>query len=506
MLDKAAGAARRALLGLASNEALFLFAVFVSQGVLSTDPFAWYQEAVSQLLSLVVVPWGAALCLLRLERRAAIPKGKERLDLLVLFALLVWVSVPFFFRFGFTFNTSYSWFNHTVLFFGFYALIVEDSPVRRERTLDWAGALFALLGAALAVPTLYCVLTGRSLGAGTGGIPFGLTLEGQLQFGQHYNSTAMLAQCCALFALLGACRRKRLLTRLLHLLPALAMAAVVVLSQSRTARLALLGALAVGCYGVVAGALAARGRAVRHAAALAAALIAFAAGFWGAKMMTDTALLHYARVRQSAAAPSASSSPSATPDPSKPAANTPAAAAAATPADKEPAEETPVPVTPAKARSILDSTLSERTLLWRNLFAYWREHPKRLLLGNGMGNTGRIVIQGTSQEGLGGIAVHNTYLQFIADYGLIGFILMAVFLCSLAPSCLRTLLAPKGTARAGDRVLVVLVVCKLLEGLMESQPLGAMSLSNLALFFALAMLRARDPRAAGACQPQGAVL
>ena len=63
----------------------------------------------------------------------------------------------------------------------------------------------------------------------------------------------MFSVCCTLMCLLGVCRRKHFISKLAHLVPALMMAAVVVLTQSRTARYSMLVAWAVGAYGAVAG-------------------------------------------------------------------------------------------------------------------------------------------------------------------------------------------------------------------------------------------------------------
>lgn len=488
MLSRTCTAARRALLDLASNEALFLFVAFVTQAILPMDPFKWYQESVAQISSLVVAPWGAALCLLRLERRARDVSRAERADLLVLFALLAWVTVPFLLRFGVTFNTANSIYNHAVVFFGVYAMITEEDRARRERLLDWACALFAALSAVLAVPMLWCVATVQSLGEGIGTYAFGLSEDGMLQFGVYYNSTGMVAQCCALFSWLGACRRKHPLAKLLHLLPALAMTAAVVLTQSRTSRCALLGAIAVGAFGYATAALPVRRRPARCALALLVSLLVFAGGFIGAQAATDAALAHYAAVRTARLAAEQSATDAA----DAPDAGQGEAQDGQPPEATEAEEPAPDAVAPSAARESTDSSLSDRTKLWRNLFDLWRENPRHMVIGNGMGNTGRFIVHGTRNEFLGAAAVHNTYLQFIADYGLIGFALMLAFLCMLAPAAFRALFAPPERAVPGDRVLVMLAVCQLLTGLMESQPLGAMSATNLALFFALAMLRARD--------------
>lgn len=57
-----------------------------------------------------------------------------------------------------------------------------------------------------------------------------------------------------------------------------------------------------------------------------------------------------------------------------------------------------------------------------------------MLIGNGVGHTGSKIVEGTIHEESGAVAVHNTYLQWAADFGLIGFALEAVFLGHCAAS------------------------------------------------------------------------
>ena len=57
---------RGALLSIAQNESVFLFVAFVSYSFLSTDVLAWYVDSIAAFNRFVVLPWGGALCLLRL--------------------------------------------------------------------------------------------------------------------------------------------------------------------------------------------------------------------------------------------------------------------------------------------------------------------------------------------------------------------------------------------------------------------------------------------------------
>ena len=57
---------RGALLSIAQNESVFLFVAFVSYSFHSTDVLAWYVDSIAAFNRFVVLPWGGALCLLRL--------------------------------------------------------------------------------------------------------------------------------------------------------------------------------------------------------------------------------------------------------------------------------------------------------------------------------------------------------------------------------------------------------------------------------------------------------
>ena len=139
-------------------------------------------------------------------------------------------------------------------------------------------------------------------------------------------------------------------------------------------------------------------------------------------------------------------------------------------------------------RAGIDASFSDRTTIWTNLFALWRESPKHLLIGNGVGRTGSRIVAGTVHEENGAVAVHNTYLQFIADFGLIGFGLLLAFFAVIARPLLRAFFDRSAGRIAGTHALSAMAVAALATGMMESAPLGAMTPMNLMLYLALAML------------------
>ena len=122
---------RGALLSIAQNESVFLFVAFVSYSFLSTDVLAWYADSIAAFNRFVVLPWGGALCLLRLCR-AQERKLEPHADIRFLVLLYAWIVVPFGIRFGLTAINANDWFHCMVAFFGVYALITEETAQRRE--------------------------------------------------------------------------------------------------------------------------------------------------------------------------------------------------------------------------------------------------------------------------------------------------------------------------------------------------------------------------------------
>ncbi|MBR5559923.1 MAG: O-antigen ligase family protein [Clostridia bacterium] len=477
MMKKAENAVRRALLQIAGNESLFLFAAFLVIGVLPSDLLRWHQEQVALLERYVIVPWGMALSLLRLQRRSALEGGETRLDLYALGLLLAWVVVPFGIRFGLTFNNISSWTGHCIVYFGIYALLTERAAQERERLFDQACLLLMLASLVLGGALLYCAAEGISIGSdvaafrssgGTTGFGFGVFNGANLCAGMHYNSTAMVTLCMAMFCFAGMCRSRGVL-RALYAAVSAALVVVIVLTQSRTARYALMLALAAGAYGYLAANLRFSRAVVRHAAGLVAAAVVLAATYVGASMLTDAALSHYADVQS----------------------GKDVAIVAAARAEEGAGETAKKAVKPKAARAAVDSTMSGRTDIWKNLFKLWKNEPKSLLIGNGIGRTGSRIVEGTIHEKNGAVPVHNTYLQHIADFGLIGFSVMCAFLLIVLVPALRVFFARGAAQTPGYRALCMLVVACLMTGMMESAPLGAMTPMNMMLFYALALLAAR---------------
>ena len=474
------------LLCIASNEALYLFVAFLSQFLRGLGPLYWYQPALNSIYTYIAVPWGSALCLLRLERRVQNPIEEKRPDLAALAALLVWIVLPFAYRFGLSVNNVTSWYNHFVVFFGLYALITEDSAEHRARLLDCVGGLFAALSFVLGSLALLCVVRVQGYGVGIGEYPFGIYTNDMLYLGAYYNMSGIVALCCGLLALIGVFRRKSWPARLLHLIPALMMMAVVVLTQSRTARYSMLVALALGCYGALASGLPVKRRALRQVTALLAAALVLTVGYTGARELTDAALAHFASVRAANAA-------ALTPLHQEIDAQEPTIAADSTPSefdDNPSVTGEDLGVQPTQQREAFNFSFQGRTEIWNSLFSLWKQEPKFMLMGYGMGNTGMRLRSTLLPDALT-VELHNSYLQFAADYGLIGFALLGAFLLMAAVQWLHVFFAPKEFAQGGDRVLCMLVAAMLIFGLMESSALGAMQPVNLVLFFALALITAR---------------
>lgn len=469
MIEKITDAARRALLALIDDAGLFAFVAFVFAGFSGSGLLKWYQEPISLLGSYVVTPWGLILCVRRLAR--AREKGLRAADTAVLAALVVWIIVPFALRFGVTFNNMSGWHGYTVVFFGIYAMLREEEPSRRAHELDRLCALSAALALALGGGLLYCAATVQMLGLELTDIGFGVS-AGMLWAGQHYNVTGMIAVVLLMLCLTGASRRRHPLGKAAHLIPAAMMAVVVVLTQSRTARVSMLLGLGVIVYGALCTRV--RGRAlVRHGAGIVCALVVMVVGYALAGALTDAAVAHYNGADTLVAS---------------------AAAEETTPVPQtEPVPRTePVPQTEEheehEVRAGIDASFSDRTAIWKNLFALWREEPRHLLIGNGIGRTGSRIVAGTIHEANGAVAVHNTYLQFIADFGLVGFALLAAFLVIILRPVLRAFYASGEGRFAGAHALSALVIASLATGMMESAPLGAMTPMNIMLYVALGVL------------------
>lgn len=98
----------------------------------------------------------------------------------------------------------------------------------------------------------------------------------------------------------------------------------------------------------------------------------------------------------------------------------------------------------ARVLANTDGSFSDRTDIWRAVFMFWRDNPKMMMIGNGVNQTGHKIGQYISWTD--GIAVHNAYLQWAADFGLIGLVPQIVFLAIAVWQTIRVFFAPKRRA------------------------------------------------------------
>ena len=453
-MEKLTGRLRGALLSLLGDAGLFAFVSFVFAAFSDVSALKWYQEPLELFSRYVLTPWGIALIALRMVR--AQERRLFAADTAVLCVLVAWIIVPFALRFGVTLNTVGSWNGYAVLYMGLYAMLREEEPARRAAQLDRVCWLCAAFSAALGGLLLYTAVTVQLFGIEYGGYGFGVE-GGILYAGKHYNTTGMILVSLMMLCLTGVSRRRHPLAKAAHLLPAAMLALCIVLTQSRTARLSMLLGLGVCVYGALCTRLKARA-ALRHGAGIACALAIVIAGQLGAGALIRTAVRYYNGERVLIASAAAEETQSRTKYDGN------------------------------FVRQNVDASLSERTVIWGNLLELWRQNPRHLIIGNGVGRTGSRITEGTSHAGSGAVAVHNTYLQFIADFGLIGFALLLAFFGVILRPVLRAFYDRSAGRFAGTHALAALVAAALATGMMESAPLGAMTPMNLALFLALAVL------------------
>ena len=491
-MEKLTKRVRDILYAAASSEGVFLFVSFMLYGFGRMQTLDLHSEARRLLDLYVVVPWGMALVLLRLGRaRKRIESA--RADIKILFMLLLWITVPFIWRFGFKEAQAITAFRYTVIFFGLYASLAEHRDIERE--MDWASTLFASASFIIAGALLYCAVTVKVYGTHIAVPGFGVNQAGnlvRLNVSLNPNTTAMLEGCCALMCLLGAARRKHLWAKMAHLIPAVMMAAALVLTQGRTARYALIGALAVGTYGVIACGRAISKKVYRQLTAIAAAAAVLVGGYVGADLLTRQTMNHFERHPIQVVRPDwyegASGEQTAfltevlqmmVPEAL---------------ADETQAAPEATPAPEYVVREGIDSTLSMRTVFWKNLLGIWKENPKDVLLGFGIERMQEVCYQ----AGFYAPVIDNAILHFITSFGLIGFLLLCAFFVSIAKPVLRVFFAPPEKSRAGDRVLCMIVVYELLVSMMESQTLIAMEAINIVFFFALGLLVKRGRKLAEA--------
>ena len=512
---------RDIMLAVFGNEALFLIVAFLYATLADNAIAAWYREPVNLLYGYIVIPWGAALCLLRLQRRAA-SLEPARADVVTLFVLYLWILVPFAIRFGFTGKNATAWYGYAVMFFGIYASISERKQREREMLMATMSALSAVFAYVFCGALLFCAWSGTIYAADLGPFGFG-AVEGWLCSGVHYNITGMIVISLCMMCVMGVGYYRNILLKLFCLIPAVMSMAVIVLSQSRTSRYALLAVLAAAAFDGVRRALCRRNAAVGLLAAVLAGAVVLGGGYWGADRMTRAAIAHYNQLAYDAALraalaeqaeapvepsaeetaeettaeapvePSAEEAPEVAVEPS--AEEVPVEPSAeetmAEPPVQEAAAEPTVPeiqISEVQARVLAntDGSFSNRTDIWRAVFMLWHDNPKMMMIGNGVNQTGHKIGQYISWTD--GIAVHNAYLQWAADFGLIGLVPQIVFLAIAVWQTIRVFFAPKRPR--GALGLCMMAFAGLLVGMMESATLNAMLPINLMFMFALAQLSA----------------
>lgn len=452
---------RRALRAVVASEGLYLVLAVLFYGILNTDVFMSRNDIIAPLREYMMLPWSGALLALWLARE----KKNSGLDTKTLMLLVLWLAVPFIMRFGTEFFTIQALYGYALSFIVFYISVRESDAQRRARQLDVACAGFGLLSILLGGALLYCAATGKTYCSYWDTEYFGV-VNGQLQHATHYNVTAMLALTCMLMCVVGLCRSKKKLFAAYYLLGVVMMALVVVLTQSRTARYAMLAVFAIGTWNGLAEYLPIRKGLLRHAAAIACAFVVLVGGYKLCGSITHAALAHYA------------GQPSQVLEAVLPSAI----------AEEETAAE---PAAPIAARSQkVDASFSDRTNIWKNIINYWCENPKYMLIGNGASRTQWLLHRGTIHEARGMIAMHNAYLHFAAEFGWIGFGILAVFMLSILLPVLRVFFARGERRMPGGCALCMLVLAILATGMMESQPLDVLTPMNMVLFFALAQLAA----------------
>ena len=488
---------------------------------------AWYREPVSLLYGYIVIPWGAALCLLRLQRRAA-SLEPARADVVTLFVLYLWILVPFAIRFGFTGKNATAWYGYAVMFFGIYASISERKQREREMLMATMSVLSAVFAYVFCGALLFCAWSGTIYAADLGPFGFGV-VNGWLCSGVHYNITGMIVISLCMMCVMGVGYYRNILLKLFCLIPAVMSMAVIVLSQSRTSRYALLAVLAAAAFDGVRRALCRRNVAAGLLAAVLAGAVVLGGGYWGADRMTRAAIAHYNQLAydaalQAALAEQAEAQPTepsakettAAEEPTEPSAEEMTAEAPVEPSTEEMTAEAPVepsveeapvesvepPVQEAAAEPTVpeiqisevqarvlantDGSFSNRTDIWRAVFMLWRDNPKMMMIGNGANQTGHKIGQYISWTD--GVAVHNAYLQWAADFGLIGLAPQIVFLAIAVWQTIRVFFASKRPR--GALGLCMMAFAGLLVGMMESATLSAMLPINLMFMFALAQLSA----------------
>lgn len=448
----------KCLWAIVSSEGLYLAVMMLFFGVLNTDVFMTRQHIIWPVKDYVVMPWAGVLMGCYLARE----KKRGGLDIWALALLVAWIAVPFIMRFGTEHFTMYSTFGYALCFFVFYASVCERDAKGRARQLDAACAGYCLIALVLGGALLYCAWTGKVYYSYSDTQHFGV-INGQLQHAMHYNLTGRVSLLCTMMCLVGLCRSAKKPYALFYLAGMVIMALVVVLTQSRTVRYAMLAAFALGTWNGLAAYLPVKKWWLRHAVAVACAAVVLVGGYKLSSMITDAALRHYAgqpSVMLEAVLPSAI-------------------------AEEETTKAEPKAI---KARDAGNATFSDRTNIWKNIFKNWKANPKHMLIGNGSGRTKWMVTENTIHESVGFAEVHNAYLHFAAEFGLIGFGLLLVFALCVVPPALRVFFATGEKRMPGGCALCLLLISILATGMMEIEPLDGMTNMCMVMFFALGQL------------------
>lgn len=290
---------RDILLAVFGNEALFLIVTFLYATLGDSAIVAWYREPMSLLYGYIVIPWGAALCLLRLQRRAS-SLEPARADVVTLFVLYLWILVPFAIRFGFTGKNVTAWHGYAVMFFRHLCVDFREKAAR-ARNADGdderieRGLRLCILRGASVLRVERHDLRRRSgavrLRRGRGMAVFRCAL-------QHHG---MIVISLCMMCVMGVGYHRNILLKLFCLIPAVMSMAVIVLTQSRTSRYALLAVLAAAAFDGVRRVLCRRNVAAGLLAAVLAGAVVLGGGYWGADRMTRAAVAHYNQLAYDAA-------------------------------------------------------------------------------------------------------------------------------------------------------------------------------------------------------------
>ncbi len=90
----------------------------------------------------------------------------------------------------------------------------------------------------------------------------------------------------------------------------------------------------------------------------------------------------------------------------------------------------------SSGESISKGTLNYRTVIWEAAIQQWKKTP---LTGAGLGSLGPIL----SKEHVNFSAAHNTYIEFLAEYGIIGLLIYLLLLLAIFYQILRCPLSEK---------------------------------------------------------------